>query len=281
MSLITANQIGKSFGPDEIFSGIDLEIPQRARIALVGPNGAGKTTLLRLLLGDDLPDVGTIYRARGIRLGFLPQRPELYGAHTLYQEQLSAFDDLRAMEAEMSRLEHALADPAQHDAALAAYGPLQERFEAAGGYTYEQRIRTVLNGLGFKPEDYPRPLAQLSGGQKTRALLARLLLESPDVLLLDEPTNHLDIQTVEWLEGYLNEFPGAVLVVSHDRYFIDAVWSCTGATTPSMCASAKNATSAVSKNSKRSRSSSPKKKITSAATWPGRIRARPKDGSNA
>jgi ATP-binding cassette subfamily F protein 3 len=225
MSLLTAHNLGKSYGPDEIFSGVSIEIPRRARIALVGPNGAGKTTLLNLLIGNDLPSEGEIFRARGLRIGFLPQRPELRGSHTLYEEQLAAFDDVRAMEAELHRLSEALADPAQHDRALAAYGELQERFELAGGYTYEVRIRTVLNGLGFKPEEHHRPLARLSGGQKTRALLARLLLEAPDLLALDEPTNHLDIETVEWLEGYLNEFDGAVLVVSHDRYFMDAVAS--------------------------------------------------------
>ncbi len=123
----------------------------------------------------------------------------------------------------MARLEHELADPAQHDAAFAAYGELQERFELAGGYTYEQRTRTVLHGLGFSPDDYQTPLAQLSGGQKTRVLLGRLLLEAPDLLALDEPTNHLDIEAIEWLESFLADFEGAVLVVSHDRYFMDAV----------------------------------------------------------
>jgi ATP-binding cassette, subfamily F, member 3 len=223
MSLLTAHHLAKSFGPDEIFADISVDIPHRARIALVGPNGVGKTTLLKLLTGQDIPTEGDVYRARGLRVGFLPQRPELHGKNTLYEEQLTAFTAVREMEAELARLGDALADPAQHDAALAAYGDLQDRFEAAGGYTYEQRIKTVLQGLGFQPHDNDTPLARLSGGQKTRALLARLLLEAPDLLVLDEPTNHLDIGAVEWLEGYLNEFDGAVLVVSHDRYFMDAV----------------------------------------------------------
>jgi ATP-binding cassette subfamily F protein 3 len=223
MSLLTASALSKSFGPDEIFADISVEIPRNARIALVGPNGAGKTTLLQLLLGTEVPDAGSIARVRGLRMGFLPQRPEVFSSHTLMQEQLSAFSQLHEMEAELARLEHALSDTQQHDTILAVYGELQQRFESTGGYTYEQRIRTVLHGLGFTPHDYERPLSMLSGGQKTRALLARLLLETPDLLLLDEPTNHLDIQAVEWLEGYLNEFEGAVLVVSHDRYFIDAV----------------------------------------------------------
>ncbi len=223
MSLISATNLAKEFGPDEIFSGVSVEIPHGARIALVGPNGAGKTTLLRILIGLDLPSDGSVFRSRGLRIGFLPQRPELLGDHTLWEELLTAFTELRAQEAELARLENDLANPDRHEAALAVYGELQEKFELAGGYTYEQRTRTVLHGLGFAPEDYGRRLNQLSGGQKTRALLGRLLLEAPDLLALDEPTNHLDIEAIEWLEGFLNEFEGAVLVVSHDRYFMDAV----------------------------------------------------------
>ena len=222
MSLITATNLARSFGPDDIFEGVTVEVPYGSRIAMVGPNGAGKTTLLNLLIGLDSPDAGAVYVAKGARIAFLPQRPELVGEHSLWDEQLTAFADVRRMEAELNELEHAMADPERHDAALARYGPLQERFEMAGGYTYEQRIRMVLQGLGFKPEEFDKRLSHLSGGQKTRALLARLLLEEPDVLALDEPTNHLDIAAVEWLEGYLRTFPGAVVAVSHDRYFMDA-----------------------------------------------------------
>ena len=223
MSILTASNLSKFFGPEEIFSGVSVEIPQRARIALVGPNGAGKTTLLHLLIGLDLPTEGNVARSKGLRIGFLPQRPHLSGDQTIWDEMLSAFTDLRAQEAELARLETALADPEQHDAVFVRYGELQEKFELAGGYSYEQRIRTVLHGLSFKPEDYHRPLTQLSGGQQTRVLLGRLLLEAPDLLALDEPTNHLDINAIEWLESYLKDFSGAVLVVSHDRYFMDAV----------------------------------------------------------
>jgi len=222
MSVLTANNLSKFYGPDEIFSDISLEIPQKARIALVGPNGAGKTTLLNLLVNNDLPSSGEIHIAKGTHMAFLPQRPELVGDHSLWEEQLTAFADLRAMEARMTELEHAMAEPDSHDAALAEYGPLQEEFERLGGYTYESRIKMVLQGVGFEHGDYDMPLTQLSGGQKTRALLSRLLLEEPDLLVLDEPTNHLDIHAVEWLEHYLKDFPGAVLVVSHDRYFMDA-----------------------------------------------------------
>lgn len=222
MSLLSTTNLAKSFGADDIFDSISVEVPQGARIALVGPNGAGKTTLLNILVGMDTPTEGSAAIARNTRIGFLPQRPELAGTHSLYEEALTAFADLRQMEAQLNELEHAMADPDQHDSALAKYGPLQERFELAGGYTYETRIKAVLQGLGFDPaEDFDKSLAILSGGQKTRALLARLLLEAPDLLVMDEPTNHLDIQAVEWLEGYLRSFPGAVLAVSHDRYFMD------------------------------------------------------------
>jgi ATP-binding cassette, subfamily F, member 3 len=222
MSLLTAYNLAKSFGPEDIFEGISVEIPHGARIALVGPNGAGKTTLLNIMIGADTPTEGSISVAKNTRIGFLPQRPELLGSHTLWEEQLSAFGEVRHMEAQLAQLEHAMADPKRHDEALAKYGPLQERFELADGYLYEHRIRTVLQGLGFTTEEYQKPLSMLSGGQKTRALLARLLLDSPDLLVLDEPTNHLDIQAVEWLEGFLKSFSGAVLAVSHDRYFMDA-----------------------------------------------------------
>lgn len=222
MPLLTAYNLAKSFGPDDIFEGISVEIPHGARIALVGPNGAGKTTLLNIMIGADTPTEGTVSVAKNTRIGFLPQRPELLGSHTVWEEQLSAFAEVRRMEAQLAELEHAMADPKRHDEALAKYGPLQERFELADGYLYEQRIRTVLQGLGFTPDEFQKPLSMLSGGQKTRVLLARLLLDSPDLLVLDEPTNHLDIQAVEWLEGFLKSFPGAVLAVSHDRYFMDA-----------------------------------------------------------
>ena len=222
MSILTTQNLAKSFGADDIFDSITLEVPQAARVALVGPNGAGKTTLLNILVGLDSPTEGSVHIAKNTRIGFLPQRPELVGDHSLWDESLSAFDHLRRMESQLAELEAAMADPDQHESALAKYGPLQERFELAGGYTYETKIKMVLQGLGFDPaEDFDRSLTILSGGQKTRALLARLLLEESDLLIMDEPTNHLDIQAVEWLENYLKSFPGAVLAVSHDRYFMD------------------------------------------------------------
>jgi ATP-binding cassette subfamily F protein 3 len=218
MSILVAHDVGRSFGPTDIFAEISVEIAHGARIALVGPNGAGKTTLINILVGLDLPTEGTVSRARSLRIGYLPQRPELHAHNTLWQEQLAAFESLRAMESELDAVAARMADD---ESAIEQYGRLQEAFEEAGGYTYEARIKMVLQGVGFKPEQFHTPLGQFSGGQKTRALLARLLLEEPELLVLDEPTNHLDIDAVEWLEGYLKGYKGAVLVVSHDRYFMD------------------------------------------------------------
>ncbi|MDE2774495.1 MAG: ABC-F family ATP-binding cassette domain-containing protein [Chloroflexota bacterium] len=228
MSILSASNLSKHYGPDEIFSGISIAIPVGARIALVGPNGAGKTTLLNLLAGIDSPTGGRLNRARGARLSFLPQRPELTGEHSLWHEQLRAFAVLRAKERRLADLEQRMADGDDVSEALDDYGTLQADFERLGGYEYETRIKMALGGLGFSPTDYARLLPQLSGGEKTRAALCRLLLEESDLLILDEPTNHLDIHAVEWLEKYLASFPGALLAVSHDRFFINkfatAVW---------------------------------------------------------
>lgn len=221
MSLLTANKLSKVFGADEIFNDVTVEVPPGARVALVGPNGAGKTTLVNILIGQDSPTEGSVHKAKDARIAFLPQRPELAGNHSIWEEQLKAFAELRKMEAELLQLTQQMAEPDTHDEAMAKYGPLEERFDHMGGYTYETRIKMVLTGVGFGEEDYNTPLTRLSGGQKTRAMLARLLLESPDLLVMDEPTNHLDIAAVEWLENYLKGYDGAVLAISHDRYFID------------------------------------------------------------
>ncbi len=223
MSLLTANALAKSFGPVDIFSDVTLSIPHRGRMGLVGPNGVGKTTLLRILLGEEEPSAGEVQYARGLRMAYLPQEARLLSDRTLWQECLTVFADLIERQTELARLESAMADPGQAETALASYGRLQQEFDRLGGYTFETRIRQTLTGLGFARNDINRPLKHLSGGQRTRALLAKLLLSNPDLLLLDEPTNHLDISAVEWLENYLKDWPGAVLIVSHDRYFLDQV----------------------------------------------------------
>lgn len=223
MSILKTNHLTKAFGADDIFQEIDLDIPHGAKIALVGPNGAGKTTLIRILIGVEEPSSGSVIRMRGLRMGYLPQRPDFNSDHTIWEEMLSAFTELRRRETQLADLAHQMAERPDDHNLITRYGELQHDFDLAGGYTYETRIRQVLQGLGFSSEDYSKPLRICSGGQQTRALLARLLLESPDLLVLDEPTNHLDIQAVEWLEGFLNQWAGSLLVVSHDRYFMDRV----------------------------------------------------------
>ncbi|MBM3150965.1 MAG: ABC-F family ATP-binding cassette domain-containing protein, partial [Chloroflexi bacterium] len=221
MSLITASNLSKSYGPVDIFAGVTFAVPKGARLALVGPNGCGKTTLLRILVGLEEPSGGTLGRTRKVRLGYLPQEAEFELDGTLWEICESVFEHFKSEQAELTRLESLMADPAQSEQALAKYGPLQQSFEQRGGYAYQARIKQVLGGLGFDQSDYTLPLAHLSGGQRTRAYLAYLLLSNPDLLLLDEPTNHLDIAAVEWLEGYLGQWEGAAVIVSHDRYFLD------------------------------------------------------------
>jgi ATP-binding cassette, subfamily F, member 3 len=223
MSLITATNLSKSFGATDIFTGISLSIPHHARIAIIGPNGIGKTTLLRILAMEEEPSKGEVSQARNLSIGHLPQEAGFDSAHTLWEECLVPFEKLIEMESELQRLEIEMTNPEQVDQVLARYGRLQSEFEHQGGYTYVHRIQQVLSGLGFTPDEYQAPLTRLSGGERTRALLARLLLSEPDLLILDEPTNHLDIAAVEWLEDYLNQWKGATLIVSHDRYFLDQV----------------------------------------------------------
>lgn len=234
MSLITVSGLSKSYGALDLFSELSFAIPPRARIGLVGANGVGKTTLLRILLGLEEPSAGSVQRARGLRIGYLPQEARLDSQRTLWQECLTVFHDLLERQAQLAELETVMADPARAETALEIYGKLQAEFEQLGGYTFETRTAQVLNGLGFRRSDFNRPLAHLSGGQRTRAVLAKLLLENPDLLLLDEPTNHLDIQAIEWLETYLREWEGAVVIVSHDRYFLDQVVNTIWEMTPAL-----------------------------------------------
>ncbi len=221
MSLITVTSLSKSFGAEDLFAGVTFSVSRGARLALVGPNGIGKTTLLRILVGEEEPSGGQITRARGLRLGYLTQEADFQLEGALWDVCQEPFADLLRMQAEIERLEEQMSDPARRETALARYGVVQHDFERRGGYSYQVRIRQVLSGLGFDETDFHMSLDHLSGGQRTRAHLARLLLSNPDLLLLDEPTNHLDIAAVEWLEGYLSQWEGAAVIVSHDRYFLD------------------------------------------------------------
>ena len=223
MSLITAKNLAKSFGANDIFSGISLSIPRHARIAIIGPNGIGKTTLLSILAKEEEPSDGTVNQARNLCIGHLTQEAGLESPRTLWEECLLPFEELREKEAELQRLEQELSVSKQTEHVLEKYGRLQAEFDHQGGYTYVHRIQQVLSGLGFRANEYQSPISRLSGGERTRALLARLLLSEPDLLILDEPTNHLDIEAVEWLEGSLRQWDGATLIVSHDRYFLDQV----------------------------------------------------------
>lgn len=234
MSLLQANDLWRSYGAHDVLKGVEVSVPHQARIALVGSNGVGKSTLLRILAGLDRPDSGRVRRARNLRIGFLPQEAKAstrWGGllkQTLRRVSVNAFASLLEMEAELAELEQRMTDPRKAEAAVTRYGQLQEDFERAGGYSYEAEIQRVLRGLGFGQDQFDQPLDLLSGGERTRALLARLLLEDPDVLLLDEPTNHLDLDSIEWLEDWLGNWPGAAIIVSHDRYFLDrtveSVW---------------------------------------------------------
>ncbi len=229
MSILSASNLAKSYGAQDVFDGVSFAIPHGAKIALVGPNGAGKTTLLHLMAELEAPTRGDIHRAKNMQTAYLPQKAEFAlgqgnNGQTLWETMLEVFADLLAQEEELRRLEAAMSDPDKREKAARRYGTALEQFELDGGYTYEARIKQVLAGLGFaEKEDFHRPVAQFSGGEKTRALLARLLLEEPDLLLLDEPTNHLDLSGVEWLERYLQTWQGAMVVVAHDRAFLDAI----------------------------------------------------------
>lgn len=224
MSIITAENLRLSFGATDIFRGISFSVARDSKIGLIGPNGVGKTSLLLMLSGLILPSQGRVNIARGRKLGYLRQEAMDAFAdrqNTVYAEMLTVFAHLQAQQIRLHDLELQMSGSQYDEALLELYGNLQQVFEHNGGYEYEQRIQQTLQGLGLGKEYWQAPLSQLSGGQKTRALLARLLLEKPDLLMLDEPTNHLDVDAVEWLEHTLSEWDGAVLIVSHDRYFLE------------------------------------------------------------
>ncbi|EAF6345054.1 ABC-F family ATP-binding cassette domain-containing protein [Listeria monocytogenes] len=229
MILLQVQQISKFFGAEVILDNIKLEVKTGDRIALVGRNGAGKSTLLKIIAGKMSYDGGTISKPKSVEIGYLAQNTGLESSKTIWDEMLSVFDSLRKMEADLRKMELRLGepelynDPEKYQALMTDYDTLQHTFKESGGYTYEAEIRSVLNGLRFYPEDYEVEIASLSGGQKTRLALAKLLLAKQDILVLDEPTNHLDIETLASLETYLQNYHGSLLIVSHDRYFLDKV----------------------------------------------------------
>ncbi|MYL72511.1 ATP-binding cassette domain-containing protein [Halobacillus litoralis] len=229
MILMQLNQLTKRFGAELILSNIKLEVQMNDRIAIVGRNGAGKSTLLKMMAGEMSHDEGNIFKPKETTMGYLAQNTGLQSEETIWNEMEKVFEHLKDLEQELRSMEVQMADPdllddqKRYQQLLADYDRKQEYFKTAGGYQYEADIRGVLNGLNFKNFNWDTPINSLSGGQKTRLALGKLLLTSPDVLILDEPTNHLDIDTLSWLEGYLQGYQGAVVIVSHDRYFLDRI----------------------------------------------------------
>jgi ATP-binding cassette, subfamily F, member 3 len=230
MIILQINQLSKYFGADLILSNIKLEIQSKDRVALVGRNGAGKSTLLKIIAGHMSYDSGEIIKPKDVTIGYLAQDTGFHSNLTIWEEMMTVFAPLKQMENELRKLELQMGDPdviadhKRYEKLLKDYDALQEQFKNEGGYQYEADIRSVLHGLNFADYDWANtPITSLSGGQRTRLALGKLLLTKPDLLILDEPTNHLDIETLTWLEQYLQNYPGAILVVSHDRYFLDKI----------------------------------------------------------
>ncbi|MGL4345149.1 MAG: ABC-F family ATP-binding cassette domain-containing protein [Cellulosilyticaceae bacterium] len=220
--IIACNHISKSFNDEIILKDAHFHIENNDKVALVGNNGAGKTTLFRILTGECLPDDGDVYYAKECSIGYLKQHMELASELTVYDELLHVFDEVIALEKRLHDLEQEIARTHSLDLTH-TYDELRQVFENSKGYEYKSLVKGILKGLGFTPEVYTQPIRTLSGGQKTRIALAKLLLEEPSLLLLDEPTNHLDIEAIEWLENFLKSYRGAVIIISHDRYFLDRI----------------------------------------------------------
>ena len=225
MIILQANKIERSFAGEVLFDNINLQVDERDRIALVGKNGAGKSTLLKILVGEEEPTSGEINKKKDISLSYLAQDSRFESENTIYDEMLHVFDDLRRTEKQLRQMELEMGEKsgADLDKLMSDYDRLSENFRQAGGFTYEADIRAILNGFKFDESMWQMKIAELSGGQNTRLALAKMLLEKPNLLVLDEPTNHLDIETIAWLENYLVNYSGALIVVSHDRYFLDKV----------------------------------------------------------
>ena len=225
MIILQANKIERSFAGEVLFDNISLRVDERDRIALVGKNGAGKSTLLKILVGEEEPTSGEINKKRDLSLSYLAQDSRFESSNTIYDEMLHVFDDLRKTEKTLRQMELEMGEKtgADLEKLMQDYDRLSEEFRQAGGFTYEADIRAILNGFKFDESMWQMKIEELSGGQNTRLALAKMLLEKPNLLVLDEPTNHLDIETIAWLENYLVNYSGALLIVSHDRYFLDKV----------------------------------------------------------
>ena len=225
MIILQANKIERSFAGEVLFENINLQVDERDRIGLVGKNGAGKSTLLKILVGEEEPTSGEINKKKDISLSYLAQDSRFESSNTIYDEMLHVFDDLRKTEKTLRQMELAMGEKtgADLEKLMQDYDRLSEEFRQAGGFTYEADIRAILNGFKFDESMWQMKIAELSGGQNTRLALAKMLLEKPNLLVLDEPTNHLDIETIAWLENHLVNYSGALIIVSHDRYFLDKV----------------------------------------------------------
>ena len=234
MIILQGNKIERSFSGDVLFDNINIQVDEKDRIALVGRNGAGKSTLLKILVGEEIPTSGEINTKRDLTLSYLAQDSRFVSENTIFDEMYHVFDDLRQSEKQLRQMELKMAELTGSDfeKLMADYDRLSEDFRTKGGFTYESDIKAILNGFKFDQSMWDMKISELSGGQNTRLALAKMLLEKPELLVLDEPTNHLDIETIAWLENYLVNYQGALIIVSHDRYFLDKVATVTLDLTP-------------------------------------------------
>ncbi|KXT79004.1 ABC-F family ATP-binding cassette domain-containing protein [Streptococcus sp. DD13] len=225
MIILQGTKLERSFAGDVLFENISLQVDERDRIALVGRNGVGKSTLLKLLVGEESPTSGTVQMKKGLSYSYLAQNSRFESNKTIYEEMLSVFSELRSDEKRLRKLEEEMSQSTGEDLTrlMATYDALSEDFRQRGGFTYERDVRSILQAFQFDEMMWPMKIHELSGGQNTRLALAKMLLEQPELLILDEPTNHLDIETISWLENYLSNYRGALIIVSHDRYFLDKI----------------------------------------------------------